>query len=233
MSRGQPPCLSCRSLSKVAIFFFFFTPWSRLLLCSGQKQPLLKNAVLLLFFCEQLRLSKMSLHLCIQREDQLWIVVLTNWKSANILWAENGDREANTWSTLEWRQNLIFLPPFPVPLQIPALSFPWYTVSFHGGNLSYLKQHELIKKGIFKGGWRVVSEHGTFRIPSVVLSLRAWWLMSLCYLPKSFYHAGDLTRDLWSWKPCNPSWVSQSISLAFISIALNDISIAIWKQDHF
>lgn len=38
----------------------------------------------------------MSLHLCIQREDQLWIVVLTNWKSANILWAENGDREANT-----------------------------------------------------------------------------------------------------------------------------------------
>lgn len=161
------------------------------------------------------------------------IVVLTNWKPANILGAEVEDVETNTWSPLERRQNLISLPPFPFPLRIPVLSFPWYTVSFHGGNLSYLTQHELIKKSIFKGGGWVALERGIFKILSGVLRLRAWWLMSLCYLPKSFYHTEDVTRDLWSWKPCSPSWVSRSISPAFIPRALNDIVVAIWKQDHF
>lgn len=54
-------------------------------------------------------------------KDQHWIVVLINWKSANILWEEDEDVNASLQSSpcLDLRWNLIFLPPFPSPSSSP------------------------------------------------------------------------------------------------------------------
>ncbi|KAI5272768.1 Serine/Threonine-Protein Kinase Ulk1 [Manis pentadactyla] len=59
------------------------------------------------------------------REDQHWVVVLINWKSANILWEEDEDINASMQSSpcLDLRRNLIFLPSFPFPPLPPFQSF--------------------------------------------------------------------------------------------------------------